>query len=135
MKKKQIIILSGLVVVIALILLYQYTKTSMPSYGFVGTVVSMESNILVVKGLPDGGGVRTAEEITVTMTPNTKIFEKMSADAGINTQTPATMDDLDKDVKKGLVLLRVSANYNFFATGKVIPNEVIYATSDYKGAI
>ncbi|MDP3763949.1 MAG: hypothetical protein Q8Q92_04960 [bacterium] len=133
--KKQIVIPFGIAIVIALVLSYQYMKTATTGYGFVGTVVSMENNILVIKGLPDGGGAGTAEEITVTMTPNTKIFKKESGNADAQKQTPATMDDLYQAVKKGLVLFRLSADDDFYAAGKVIPNEVIYSTSASNGAI
>jgi len=131
--KKQII-LCGMVAVIALVLSYRYWY-SPTSYGFVGTVISMENNILVLKGLPDGVGVSTAQEITVNLVSTTKISRKGFGENGLWVEVPATMDDLYDAVQKGGVLMRLSADYDFYATSQVTPEEIIYTTAGSGGSI
>ncbi len=145
--KKQIIILCGAVVVVVLVLSYRYfyplgfapavSVTPAPSYGFVGVVISMKSNVLVVNGLYDTGntqnskGIAVSQNVTVVMSPNTKIFKKEPPD----TKIPATMEDLYRAVKKGSILFRLSADHDFSGTNTIMPIEVIYAATGYKGSL
>lgn len=143
--KNKIIIICGVIVAIVLGVSYGYlpgresapavSATPAVSYSFVGTVISMKSNILWVRGLPAGGDTKVAQDIMVTMTPDTKIFRKDPPSVTPYARTESTMDELYETIQKGPVLFRATAGYDFYGTGKVTPTEVIFAATEYKGSI
>ncbi len=135
-----------IIVVIAIILtgfgfkLVNNRAISPTSSEFIGTITSAQNRVLTMKGLytalnQKSPGVLVGREITVTITPDTKIYKQTNTNGMIDKKA-ITFQDLQADLQRGpIVLAKVGAVGNVYNQPHIVAVELVYTTQTGPGGV
>lgn len=98
------------------------------SHEFVGTIISIQDNVLAVKGLPADRDkdMLAGQEVSVEILPDTNILKQYADEPGTVKTKKVTLEDLQADARSWFILARVFSRGNFYKQTYVTVDEIIY---------